>query len=114
MTNKHITEKGKNCDRIKKSEIKTYIEIRFYMSICKLLCYDMYWENKEDSFGQPAISRAITRSRFEAIKSNFSIYNVDKKLTKINSTIADKAIMFHSVFRAEFSLRRDLSIDKGI
>ncbi|KAF7685024.1 hypothetical protein CDIK_4227 [Cucumispora dikerogammari] len=41
-TNKNIIKKGKHCDRIKKSEIKTYIGIRFYMSICKLPCYDMY------------------------------------------------------------------------
>ncbi|KAF7688369.1 PiggyBac transposable element-derived protein 4 [Cucumispora dikerogammari] len=57
----------------------------------------------------------MARSRFEAIKSNFSIYNVDEKLTEKNSTIADKAIIFfNSVFSAKFFPGRDLSIDEGI
>ncbi|KAF7697569.1 PiggyBac transposable element-derived protein 4 [Cucumispora dikerogammari] len=115
MTNKHVIKKGKQCDKIKTSEIKTYIGIRFYMSICKLPCYDMYWETKEESFGQVVISRAMTRSRFEAIKSNFSIYDVDDNFTKNDSTLADKAILyFNSVFGSKYSPGRDLSIDEGI
>ncbi|KAF7691527.1 hypothetical protein CDIK_2533 [Cucumispora dikerogammari] len=99
MTNKHVIKKGKRCDKIKTSEIKKYIVIRFHMSICKLPSYDMYWETEEKGFGQVVISRAMTRSRFEAIKSNFSIYDVDDNFTKNDSTLADKAILyFNSVF----------------
>ncbi|KAF7691480.1 PiggyBac transposable element-derived protein 4 [Cucumispora dikerogammari] len=57
----------------------------------------------------------MTRSRFEAIKSNFSIYDVDNNFTKNDSTLADKAILyFNSVFGSKYSLGRDLSIDEGI
>ncbi|KAF7685255.1 hypothetical protein CDIK_3996 [Cucumispora dikerogammari] len=57
----------------------------------------------------------MTRSRFEVIKSNFSIYDVDDNFTKNDSTLADKAILyFNSVFGFKYSPRKDLSIDEGI
>ncbi|KAF7687115.1 PiggyBac transposable element-derived protein 4 [Cucumispora dikerogammari] len=85
------------------------------MSICKLPCDDMYWEPKREGFEQVVISSAMTRSRFEAIKSNFSIYGVDNNFTKNDSTLAYKAILyFNSVFGSKYSPRRDLSNDEGI
>ncbi|KAF7700627.1 PiggyBac transposable element-derived protein 4 [Cucumispora dikerogammari] len=85
------------------------------MSICKLLCYDMYWKTKEESFGQVVISKAMTKIRFEAIKSNFSIYVVDDNFKKNDSTLADKAILyFNSVFGSKYLSGKDLTIDEGI
>ncbi|KAF7687116.1 PiggyBac transposable element-derived protein 4 [Cucumispora dikerogammari] len=85
------------------------------MSICKPPCYDMYWETKKEGFGQVVISRAKVRSRFEVIKSNFSIYDVDDNFTKNDSTLADKAILyFNLVFGSKYSPGRDLGIDKVI
>ncbi|KAF7670762.1 PiggyBac transposable element-derived protein 4, partial [Astathelohania contejeani] len=85
------------------------------MSICKLPWYDMCWETKKEGFGKVVISRAMTRSRFEVIKSNFSIYDVDDNFTKNDSTLADKAILyFNSVFGSKYSPETDLSIDEGI
>ncbi|KAF7687791.1 PiggyBac transposable element-derived protein 4 [Cucumispora dikerogammari] len=57
----------------------------------------------------------MARSRFKAIKSNFSIYDVDNNFTKNDSTLADKAILyFNSVIKSKYSPRRKLSIDEGI
>lgn len=116
MTNQHREKYASNIKPISVSEIKKYIGIKYFMSICVLPQYEMYWERGSGNFGQETVYNTLSRSRFEDIKTHFSVYKTDDSILKPgDSTLADNIIaFFNKVFSERFKPGRDLSIDEGV
>ena len=93
--------------------MRILIGIQFYMTICKLPNYAMYWE--KSCYEQPLVFSNISRQRFDFIKSNFLIYDVKEDGKLNDSTLPDKSILYlNSLFQSAYSSSRNLSIDDVI
>jgi hypothetical protein len=116
MSNIHRSKAMPDSEDFSVGEILKYIGIRFYMSICNLPEYEMYWERVNNKFGQPAVYNTMSKNRFDVIKSNFSMYkNNDHLKNNKSSTLAESAInYFNKIFSSKYIPGRDLSLDEGI